>query len=111
MNALLQDPRVARQFDTWGQHTGLYRAADGVAKAGDTLAAALGLGHRNEVFGDAAQRTLLQCEGDRRVIRLGTQFCSRAERLSRLLNKKGGHRLRASAFVRDELGLLWGWLA
>ena len=34
MNALLCDPRIIRLFETWGRETGLYPAADAVARAG-----------------------------------------------------------------------------
>ena len=33
MNALLTDPRITELFDLWGKQTGLYRAADAVARA------------------------------------------------------------------------------
>ena len=111
MNVLLQDPRVIRQFDVWGKRTGLYRGADRVAKAGDLLAGSLGLEHRGALFGDAAARQRHTCERDRQVLGQADRFCSRADELLQRINKDGGHHLHASTFVRDTLGLSWGWLA
>ena len=45
MNLLLTDPRITVLFDRWRQQTGLYRAADTVARAADDLAHAARVSH------------------------------------------------------------------
>ena len=71
----------------------------------------MGLRHRRELFEEAARRLPLAGTPDSQVELACNEFCSQAKRYGRRLNPKKPHGLHASRFVRNELGVLWGWLA
>ena len=106
MNALLTDPRITDLFDQWGKQTGLYHAAEVVARAADGVAHAAGVSHWMEPI------QLDDDEADR-VAPLVETFERAAEQFWLMLGpgNRPPFRPRPSAFVRDTLKLRWSWVA
>lgn len=109
MNVLLTDARITDLFDQWGTCTGLYRAADKVARAADDVARAAKVSHWTELI----QGDDLDGDDADRVMALADTFETAAERFWAKLSPGRRPPLwpRPSAFVRDALKLRWGWLA
>ena len=103
MNALLCDPRIIRLFDAWGRETGLYAAADAVARAGR-------VSHAAKVV-EALDSN--QVEDGSVAVPALEAGASLAERFYLMLQpgQRPPLRPRPSAFVRDTLKLRWSWLA
>ena len=124
MNALLTDPRVAGQFDEWGQQIGLYAAADAVAQSSQQFAEAMGAPHwtaitkrSNETDGQpfAAVATRLTALAEANVSAPAMpslkSFCVEVENFVLFVEKHKPMELSPAEFVQATLGLQWSWLA
>jgi hypothetical protein len=137
MNALLRDPRVAALFDEWGTQTGLYRAADGVARELRRQLEALrgvriepdGSGGLVVRFDEALTESVAAVLGTRcragrafpadafpTTVAVGPSLMPHAqgfmERLTRVREAFfASPGTVADAFVLDTLKCSWGWLA